>query len=135
MQIKVTRYHNTSSETPKSRSLTIPNAAKDIQFYSYSSGLGGQTILLHFEIDKDYIKNEIDNSNLKKISADEIGFIFSHARGDRQQIHQDLYNYFYEIKRDYTNKDKYEIIWNGFGGIAVDKNFTRILYYYVNPEG
>jgi len=31
MQIKVTRYHNTSSETPKSRSLTIPNAAKDVE--------------------------------------------------------------------------------------------------------
>ena len=31
MQIKVTRYHNTSSETPKSQSLTIPNAEKDME--------------------------------------------------------------------------------------------------------
>ena len=113
----------------------IPNAAKEIQFYSYSSGLGGQTILLQFEIDKNYIKNEIDNSNLKEISSDEICFIFSHARGDRQKFNLDIYNSFYGIKRDYTNKDKYEIIWNGSGGIAVDKNFTHILYYYINPEG
>lgn len=113
----------------------IPNTANEIQFYSYSSGLGGQTILLQFRIDQNFIRKEMNNSNLKKLSPDEINFIFSHARGNREQIHQDLYTYFYEIKRDYTNKDKYEIIWNGFGGIAVNKDLTRIMYYYVNPEG
>lgn len=110
----------------------IPDSA-DINFYSYSSGLGGQTIILSYKADKQFIKSEISKPIYEKLSAKDVSFIFSHARGNKHKISPNSYTYFYSIKRDLANKERNFL--TGFGGIATDKDLTHIMYYHINPEG
>ena len=111
----------------------IPPNAKDIYFYSYSSGLGGQTILLHFKIDEKFIQNEMDNHSYNKISTTDVNYIFSHGRGNLKNFSSKQYT-FYELKRKIDNNAKTEFSTAGYSGIATDNSLTQILYYYINPE-
>lgn len=110
----------------------ISDELPDIKFYYYSAGLGGQTILLEFNTDKNFVDNEIKKPIYKKLSSEEINYIFVHARGNRRNIYTN-FNDFYGLKRDSKKQDNN--LFTGFGGIAVNKDKTKILYYHINPEG
>ena len=108
--------------------LKIPKNAQNTNFYYYSAGLGGQTILLEIKENKTYINDIIKNPIYTKLSKEEVNYIFTHARGNKKNI--DKHNYtFYKL-----NTNKNHTPFSGFGGIATDNN-TKILYFYINPEG
>ena len=111
---------------------TIPPEAKDVQFFYYSSGMGGETLYLGFDIDESYIENEKKKIYLKTVQKDEAAHYFGFARGS-YRMSADRYSDFYLIKSELVNPNSEQLFFSGYGGIATKKG--SILYYYVNPEG
>ena len=112
---------------------TIPNDAKDVKFYYWTSSMNGSLLLLQFKINKKYIQNE-----LKRLS-----FInYYQPIGCRQNIYhfphqKDFINpnnlTFYVLK----NKDNEYIFkkyFPYFSGIGVDRTMEHIVYYYIEPD-
>jgi len=102
----------------------IPNEAKNVQLYSeIFNFFGSQVIVLKFDIDEQYIQNELKRYKFKSKESTN-HYAFSTMGGEKIKI------------KDFTlfvidgNLDR----WAKNYGIGVNKEFNQILYYYTNPD-
>ena len=117
----------------------IPKNAKDINFYSFSGAFYHQRIFLEFGINKNYIEQEMKKLDLlstpqPKNTNDILGIQRLEQAKTEANINTDRYTY-YAINNE---RNRHSIKCNSFpyfNGIWVDKNHTRIFYYFNNPEG
>ncbi len=103
----------------------IPGNAKNVQICSEPySFQGSQTFVLKFDIDKEYIKNELKKYKFKyKESSEHYAFW---AITDNHRIKIDDFT-FYVIDGTFDRHAENH-------GIAVNKDFSQIIYYYSNPD-
>lgn len=126
---KVENYEKNFSHFPAEKIVhfpkCIPQKAKNIQIYSDAITFqGSQVFVLKFDIDKTYIKNELTKYKFKyKETPNHYAFW---AITNNHKINTDGF-IFYVID---GTLDRYAQNY----GIAVNKNFSQIIYYYSNPD-
>lgn len=111
----------------------IPKEACEVQFYSYSSPMDGERVLLKFKANKDYIKNELKthkflNADTPLGAKQEIYFIPS----EHAKISVEGFTWY--VIKDKENEDYYKKYFPYFTSIGVDKKLEYIIYYYMLPN-
>jgi len=124
-------YQKVLSDYPKERIAHFPNEipkeAKNVEMNAdIFSFFGGQTIVLKFDIDRQYIENELKKYKFKS-KENFYHYVFSAMiTGDNIKINKDDYT-LYVISGDFDRFGKNY-------GIGVNKDFNQIIYYYSNPD-
>ena len=127
--MKIIKQQEKISHFPK----TIPANADKIQMYCYTSDYNGEVFILKFNINKEYIEQELKNH--KFLNSDT-------PIGTPQEIYY-VYNDNNRIKTDNTtwyvidneeNKQIYKKYFPYYSSIGISNNLDFIIYYYIEPS-
>lgn len=130
--LKSEYYQENIKHFPKN----IPDHAQEVSLYCAPAGYkyDSALILLKLKIDKEYIKNELNNHKFlnSKTPVGTVQKIYHMPSESTVGIDRNKLTY-------YVLDDKYNYNEDGqyfpyFTGIGIDKNYEYILYYYINPD-
>ena len=108
----------------------IPTEAKDIELFGFNSmPYGGEALMLSFSANKEYINNELKKYDFVN-KNDKIGKEqkLYHVYKMNDKFNEKDYTYFV-IKN--ADNEQAPNIFPYYNGIGVNKDKTRILYYYM----
>lgn len=111
---------------------TIPNDATDVKLYCWKSSTNGELLILTFKINKEYLSNELKRHtfiNQNDIVGSKQNIYFF---PQKCQIKPEKFT-FYVLKTE-NNISVYKDYFPYFSGIGIDKNFEKIIYYYIEPD-
>ncbi len=120
----------------------IPKNAKNIQFLRrYNNWFGSEEIYLKFDIDKNYIENELKKYkfNYKEgVEADNAEpTLFRHHDNILVEMgipYKKREGFTFYIIHDYESETPRQNYFLYYYGIAVNKSKTTIVYFYENPD-
>lgn len=110
----------------------IPEGAKNIKVYEYSDmPYNGEILLLNFEIDENYIDNELKKN--KFINKDKLGEVQKIYYVPKVSSDFKINEYTYFVLDTKDNRSFYPKYFPYFTGIGIKNNKSAILYYYIFP--
>ena len=115
--------------------ITIPKEAKNIELNKETNAFfGSEAILLKFDIDKEFIEQELSKHNYICIEKPNN---YTHEYRDAMLTNNgriSVDNYIFYVINDKKNENNPEYHFPYHYGIGVNNDMSSIIYYYVNPD-
>ncbi|MBR6127979.1 hypothetical protein IKQ21_09875 [bacterium] len=109
---------------------TIPENAKNVKMYFYTSGSNNEVFLLEFNTDKKYIEQELRKNKFINFNSSDNQKIYHFYKGNG--IKPDGYKFY--VIDDEENRIYAKQYFPYFSGIGVNEDKDKILYYFFYPS-